>query len=140
MSSTARLRILDTMTVSFLLKGDSGAIDRLQECSRTAVLVPQPVLAEIRYGLEKLPTSKRRSRLESRFELLLEQLVRAEWNDDVSHRFGILKSWLERRETRLEDFDIAIAAHAVSRGAILASSNSQHMERIPDLELEDWSG
>lgn len=139
MSATVRDRILDTMTVSLLMKGQPGVLGRLEACERTGVFVPQPVIAEIHYGLARLPGSKRKARLEARFELIAREIRRADWTDQVSSCFGAIKALLERRGTRLEDFDIAIAAHARARGGILVTSNVDHMGRISGLDIEDWA-
>jgi tRNA(fMet)-specific endonuclease VapC len=40
---------------------------------------------------------------------------------------------------RIEDFDAAIAAHALAGGATLVTSNGRHMTGIPGLRVEDWS-
>ena len=53
--------------------------------------------------------------------------------------YGRIKATLERRGTRIEDFDAAIAAHALARGATLVTSNLSHMTRVPGLRVEDWS-
>jgi tRNA(fMet)-specific endonuclease VapC len=135
----AKKRVLDTTVVSALMKADPVAVERFAACARPDVLVPQPVVAEIRYGLARLPPSRRRTQLTSRLDLILEDLVRATWTDEVSEVFARVKAVLERAGTRLEDFDIAIAAHALAHGAILATANVRHMARIPSLEVEDWS-
>jgi tRNA(fMet)-specific endonuclease VapC len=46
---------------------------------------------------------------------------------------------LERRGQRIEDFDAAIAAHAVAQDATLVTANTFHMSRIAGLAVEDWS-
>jgi tRNA(fMet)-specific endonuclease VapC len=46
---------------------------------------------------------------------------------------------LERRGTRIEDFDAAIAAHALALDAILVTANVDRMIRVPNLRVEDWS-
>jgi tRNA(fMet)-specific endonuclease VapC len=56
----------------------------------------------------------------------------------VSRAFGGIKVGLERKGQRLEDFDVAIAAHAVAHNAILVTSNVAHMSGIAGLEVEDW--
>jgi predicted transcriptional regulator len=40
---------------------------------------------------------------------------------------------------RIEDFDAAIAAHALALGATLVTVNLGHMTRFPGLRVEDWS-
>lgn len=139
MSPTSAKRVLDTTAVSALMRGDSRAIDRLEECGRRNVLIPQPVVAEIRYGLARLVPSRRRSRLEARFDRIVLDVGRASWTDEVSAAFGRVKAELERSGTRLDDFDLAIAAHALALDAILATSNLRHMSRVPSLEVEDWA-
>lgn len=120
------------------MKGEAAAVDRLESCSRTAVFIPQPVVAELRYGLTRMAKSKRKAMLEERLELILGELPRASWDDEVSRQFGTAKAMLERSGQRLEDFDLAIASHALAAKGILVTSNSKHMSRLPGLELEDW--
>jgi predicted nucleic acid-binding protein len=46
---------------------------------------------------------------------------------------------LERCGSRLEDFDVAIAAHAASTDAVLVTHDRALGTRIPDVIVEDWS-
>jgi tRNA(fMet)-specific endonuclease VapC len=120
------------------MKGEPNVIARLRQVARTAVFIPPPVIAEIAYGIERLPRSKRREALASRFELLKREIQRAVWSDDVSHAFGSITATLERKGERIEDFDAAVAAHAVAAGGVLVTANIKHMTRVPGLEIEDW--
>ena len=131
--------VLDTNVISALMKGEPNVIERLQSIARPDVSMPQPVVAEIEYGLQRLPRSKRRDALASRFELLKAEIQRVAWSDDVSVAFGAIKALLERRGERIEDFDAAVAAHAVANGCILVTANMKHLIRVPDAEIEDWS-
>ena len=131
--------VLDTNAVSALMKGTAAVVERLAASAPADVAVPQPVLAEIAFGIERLPRSKRRAALQSRFDLLSAELPRAEWTDAVSQLFGRIKAALERRGTRIEDFDAAIAAHALALEATLVTANLDHMIRVPGLLVEDWS-
>jgi tRNA(fMet)-specific endonuclease VapC len=132
--------ILDTNAVSALMKGAPTVIARLSRVKRTEVFVPPPVIAEIAYGIERLPKSKRRQALTARFQLLKDELQRAVWSDEVSQAFGSIKAALERKGERIEDFDAAVAAHAVAMGGVLVTANLKHMTRVPGLEVEDWEG
>ena len=67
------------------------------------------------------------------------ELARASWSDEVSESFGRIKAVLEKKGQRIEDFDAAIAAHALATGAVLVTANLDHMTRIPGLTVEDWS-
>jgi tRNA(fMet)-specific endonuclease VapC len=131
--------ILDTNAVSELMKGTAATVERLVATTPADVAVPQPVLAEIAFGIERLPRSKRRTALQARFDLVRSELARAEWTDAVSEAYGRIKAALERRGRRIEDFDAAIAAHAVAAGATLVTANVGHMTRVPGLRTEDWS-
>lgn len=130
--------VLDTNAVSALMKGSPAVVERLAATAPTDVAVPQAVLAEIAFGIERLPRSKRRASLQNRFELIAAELPRAEWTDAVSQVFGRIKASLERRGTRIEDFDAAIAAHALAFEATLVTANFDHMIRVPGLRVEDW--
>jgi tRNA(fMet)-specific endonuclease VapC len=131
--------VLDTNAVSALMKGTPAVVERLAATAPTEVAIPQPVLAELAFGIERLPRSKRRTSLQARFDLVSAELPRAEWTDAVSQAFGRIKAMLERRGTRIEDFDAAIAAHALSLEATLVTANLDHMVRVPGLRVEDWS-
>jgi tRNA(fMet)-specific endonuclease VapC len=131
--------VLDTNVVSLLMKGDPNAVERLKRVARGDVCLPQPVVAEIAYGIQRLPRSKRKDALASRFELLKGELKRVAWSDDVSDAFGLIKATLERKGEPIEDFDAAIAAHALAAGGVLVTANVKHMTRVPELQIEDWS-
>ena len=131
--------VLDTNAVSALMKGNPTVVERLAATTPAQVAIPQPVLAEIAFGIERLPRSKRRTSLQTRFELISAELPRAEWTDAVSRMFGRVKATLERRGTRIEDFDAAIAAHALALEATLVTANLDHMIRVPGLRVDDWT-
>ena len=67
------------------------------------------------------------------------ELPRAPWTDAVSERFGLIKATLERSGRRIEDFDAAIAAHALAIDASLVTANLDDMSRVPGLKIEDWA-
>ena len=131
--------VLDTNALSALMRGDEAFLRRIERAEKQSVLVPQPVLAEIAYGIERLPRSKRKERLRRRFELIRDELARCPWTDEVSECFGSIKARLERRGERIEDFDVAVAAHARVVDGVLVTANRAHMARVDGLEMEDWT-
>lgn len=131
--------ILDTNTISELMRGNGATLAKLRDCSSQDVAIPQPVRAEIAFGLALMRQSRRRVELERRWEVLAKELRSAHWTDEVSQSFGEIKARLQHDGNLIEDFDIAIAAHATAEGHCLVTNNTKHLGRIPGLHLEDWS-
>jgi tRNA(fMet)-specific endonuclease VapC len=131
--------VLDTNVVSLLMKGEPSVVERLKQVARRDVGMPQPVIAEIAYGIERLARSKRKTALNSRFEMLKNEIQRVAWTDEVSNAFGAIKAGLEDKGERIEDFDAAVAAHALALDCILVTANLKHMRRVLGLGIEDWS-
>lgn len=130
--------ILDTNVFSGFMAGASLLEARLEGLRVGEVLVPQPVIAEISAGIERLPRSKRERSLRRAFERVSGLFVRSLWTDEVSHTYGRIKGRLISRGASIDDFDLAIAAHAVVERAIVATDNVRHFERVPGLEVENW--
>jgi tRNA(fMet)-specific endonuclease VapC len=121
------------------MRAEPSAIERLRSVARVDVGVPQPVVAEIEYGIARLPRGRKKVVLAERWRFFARELPRADWTEDVSARFGALKALLEKAGKRLEDFDLAIAAHALAYNATLVTADGRHMTRVPGLAVEDWS-
>jgi tRNA(fMet)-specific endonuclease VapC len=131
--------VLDTNTISGFMRGHPAIVAHVEATPRLAIRVPQPVLPEIAYGLARLPRSKRKDDLVGLFRLIRQGFPRALWDDMVTDHYGRAKALLESRGERIEDFDVAVAAHALAADAVLVTANQQHMARIPGLRIEDWS-
>jgi tRNA(fMet)-specific endonuclease VapC len=131
--------LFDTNSVSALMRSTAGMLVRVESASRANIAVPQVVYAEVAYGIERMPEGKKKEALRNVFKLVRGELSSAPWTDDVTDAFGRVKATLERQGTRLEDFDIAIAAHAIAMDRVLITSNEKHMSRVSGLRWEDWS-
>ena len=79
----------------------------------------------------RLPRSRRKERLRQRFAIFLSEFQRVPWSDEVSAVFGQVKALMERCGVRLEDFDVAVVAHAAAIEATLVTDDLEHMSRIP---------
>lgn len=130
--------ILDTNIVADLLKNVPSTYERLTRLKRNQVFLPQPVLAEIEFGLSRLGHSERQNKLRNRYHILLQEIPRATWNDFVSQSFGLIKAHLQETGQLIEDFDIAIAAHAHAKRGTLVTHNVRHFNRIENLLIEEW--
>ena len=60
------------------------------------------------------------------------------WLPESSEYFGSIKADLESRGTIIDDFDIAIAAIAISHKYGVITDNMDHFRRINGLESKNW--
>ncbi len=130
--------VLDTNAVSAAMKGEPNVLARMRAVGKKNLGVPEPVYAEVVYGIERLAKSKRRAALQTRYEAVFKELGSVPWTHAVTEHYGLVKAQLEHKGKRIEDFDAAIAAHALATGAILVTANIDHMARVPGLVIEDW--
>jgi tRNA(fMet)-specific endonuclease VapC len=124
--------MLDTNAVSAFLKRSSPRLDawvREQRCCLSAIVV-----AEIRYGLEKLPAA---TRLQALAEATLDTLETLPWTEECARIYGRLRADLEREGTPLAAMDLLIASHALSEGCALVTAD-QAFAKVATLQLETW--
>jgi len=69
---------------------------------------------------------------------LLSVIIVLPWLPESSESFGKIKADLEREGNIIDDFDIAIAAIAISHKCGVVTSNLKHFQRIKDLEIKYW--
>ncbi len=58
---------------------------------------------------------------------------------EVVEIFGICKAKLERSGTPLDDFDLILAACAMTKNLVLVTNNTKHFKRIEGLKIADWT-
>jgi len=124
--------MLDTNAVSAFLKGRSPRLDgwvREQRCCLSAIVV-----AEIRYGLEKLPPT---SQLLVLAENIFKTLEILPWSEACARVYGRLRAELERSGKPLAAMDLLIASHALSEGCTLVTAD-QAFTNVAELQLEFW--
>ena len=132
------LHMLDTDTVSYLIKGKSPAIE-----ARLAALVPSTVCvsvmtrAELQYGLKRLPADHRLHLAVRQFLKIVRILP---WDTDAADWYAEIRHQLVSTGQPVGEMDMMIAAHALSAGAVLVTNNSRHYARIEaPLILENWA-
>ena len=128
--------VLDTDTVSALMRGEPSVATRVAGTPREDVAISQVTAAEIEFGLCYLPASKRRRALEAQWSAIGSELLRLPWSDEVSRRFGERKARLEKAGRRMSDFDLAIGVHALAYGLTLVTA-ARAFERLRPTR-ENW--
>jgi len=96
--------------------------------------VPQPVLAEMLYGIGILPRGKQNmaewGRLKSNFDFYLPDVSDAE-------KAAELRITLRRQGWQLETVDALIAVIAVRYGLTLLTTDKD-FSAVPELQTENW--
>lgn len=126
--------LLDTDICIHILRGNNKVIEERRKYP-DQVAVSFMTVAELYYGAEKSanPTKNR-----SLIEQLLLTLVVINSDNQIMHRFGMLKASLEGLSIPLADADLLIAATAVEKCNLLVTGNIKHFGRIPGLPLVNW--
>ncbi len=127
--------MLDTNTISDLLKGQSNVARRVSAAGPKRLCLSVVTEGELHYGLAKRPDAKK---LQTAVRELLLAIEILPWTSDVARRYGAMRADLERRGRPLGSLDLMIAAHALERDAILASRD-KGFRAIPGLKVEDWT-
>lgn len=118
------------------MAGRGGAADRIAAVPREDVAICQVTVSEVEFGLRRSSRSRRRTRLERQWEVIGAELMRVAWDDEVSRVFGEQKARLQSSGRRLNDFDLAIAAHAIAHGMTLVTADAA-FARLR-LQCENW--
>jgi tRNA(fMet)-specific endonuclease VapC len=129
-------RMLDTNTVSMIVRGGIPSVDRqLLLAAPDDLCISAITQGELLFGLAKAPDATRIARL---VHAALDRLAILPWTTEVAATYGDLRAEMRRMGRALGALDMLIAAHALSIGATLVTSDSA-FRHVPRLAAEDWS-
>lgn len=131
-----RLFMLDTDTVSFLIRGKAPALDaRVAATSPRQLCISAVTRGELLYGLNLKEGAHR-------LTLLVDQLLRRvrclPWDEAAATHFASIAAQLHKAGTPIGTMDAMIAGHAMSAGAVLVTNNARHFSRVVGLTVENW--
>lgn len=126
--------LLDTNVVSETAKPQpSEQVVKWLQVNRGACVLASITIAEMRYGIERLPDSKRKARLETKFKFLAEDYAAQlyEFDGPAAFEWGRYAAELEAEHGaewwRTFDLrDTMIAAIAREYGLTIATRNTDH--------------
>jgi tRNA(fMet)-specific endonuclease VapC len=126
--------MLDTDSVSYALRGEGRVATRILEHRPSELCVSSITLAELRYGAQRRNSAK----LHKAIDVLFANLPVLPFDETCAGQFGVLAADLAARGTPIGDFEVLIAAHAMSVRATLITNNVKHFARVDQLKLENW--
>lgn len=127
--------LLDTNTVSHLIKGHPTATRRLLAVPLHSVCVSAITAGELAFGLAKRPQATALKKMVDEFLRRVDVLP---WNHAVANTYGQLRVQLQAQGIGLSPLDMQIAAHATEVKATLVS-NDQAFRKVAGLTTEDWT-
>lgn len=92
--------------------------------------------AELLYGVEPSP---RRSQDAAALAAFLPYVEAMDFNEDAALHYAQVRADLKRRGTMIGENDLFIAAHARALGLRLVTNNTAQFERVPGLDVENWT-
>ena len=135
------LFVLDTDTLTLLQRRIPIVCERAAAHATETAITVLTVEEQLSgwYGL--LRKAKKPARLIEAYRSLAEnvrflsQLRILDYDEPALSRYEELK----RQKLNIGKFDLRIAAVALHHGAIMVTCNVRHFQRVPGLQLEDWS-
>jgi len=131
--------LLDTNVVSYFLRDASALLSQRILDSRPQDLAISTISAgELRFGLSKLPPSKRANSLALRMNHLFNSLSIEPLPVEAAMHYGEIRQQLEALGQPIGGNDLWIAAHALAQDFTLVSNNTREFQKVTKLHLENW--
>ncbi len=125
--------LLDTNAIIAMFRDLHGMRAAILKAGFDTCAISEITLAELLYGAYK--GGYERHSHEVRF--VKEHFKVIPISDSVI-KYAQLRTQLEADGVRLDNFDLLIAATAITEGFTLVTHNKKHFDRIPGLKIKDW--
>lgn len=129
------MTLLDSSTLVHYLRGVPTVVRRFQQTSRHDLRIPSIVAYEIAFGALKSRIGRQRSAVSG----LLGAIPQIPFDAAAAAEAARIRAELEGRGFLIGPMDLLIAGTAVSRGAVLVTSNTVEFRRVKNLRLVDWA-
>jgi len=128
--------MLDTNTVSYALRGDPPIVrERLSSVPMVQVCISTITEAELLAGLALKPAATKLAASVAKFLLGVTVLP---WDSAAAKSYATLYFASRKRGRALTTVDLLVAAHALSAGVTLVTSDRAFHNLRPALPLADW--
>lgn len=126
--------LLDTNICIFMLKNKYDVRKKVIEVGASNCYISEITIAELYYGASKSKQKKERLKdldfITEKFKVLPIY--------PALPIFGDIRAELEEKGRRIDDFDILIGATAIKNNVVLVTDNIKHLERLPNIKIENW--
>lgn len=137
------MTILDTNVLSALMRQipDEHVVAWLDQQPRSSIWTTSISVLEVRFGLQIMPTGKRRSLLVQAFEALLDKIGQrvAAFDTTAAQHTGDLMALRHKKGCPGDLRDTMIAGIALAHRATLATRNTVHFGDLEVPVVNPWS-
>ena len=128
--------LLDTNACIHFLNGTNDRlVRRILDAGPGKAAISSITLAELHFGAAR--SVRAEANLE-RVEAFADELASYPFDDDCAARFGRIKARLLAEGRPAPDFDLAIAAVAMTYGLTVVTAD-RHFAEVPGLAAVDWT-
>ncbi len=128
--------MLDTNTVSHLLKRHPAVTRRVVAVPITTVCISAITQGELLFGLARRPDA---TALHDAVREFLRRVDVLPWDAATSEVYGPVRAAAQREGRVLAPMDLLIGSHALSVDAVLVT-NDRAFAQLSGLAVEDWTG
>jgi tRNA(fMet)-specific endonuclease VapC len=127
--------MLDTNTVSHLLKKHPVVARRVVAVPITSLCISAITQGELLFGLAKRPEA---TALHDAVGEFLRRVDVLAWDAAAAHSYGAARAATQREGRVLAPMDLLIGSHALSIDAVFVTSD-RAFGQVGGLKLEDWT-
>lgn len=125
--------LLDTNVLVAMFRGRQTIRDAILKVGFDNCCISEVSMAELLVGVYKCGYEEHSH--ETRF---VEEHFTSIPISGAIEKYAQIRAELEAAGTRLDSFDLLIAATAITQGMTLVTHNTNHFERVPRLNVRDW--
>lgn len=127
--------LLDTNICIYFLKGQYALNRKIAEVGELNCFISEKTVAELKYGVENSKTVEAMRKIVEAF--IPKFFVIPIYNAlDI---YAKEKAKLRKQGLLIDDFDILIGATAVANGMVMVTNNVDHLNRLNNIVIEDWT-
>jgi tRNA(fMet)-specific endonuclease VapC len=124
--------LVDTDWAVWWLRGRPEFVEQLRTFRQDGLAISAVTLAELETGVRR---SRERVQGERVLRLFLRRVAVLPFTAAIAQRFGEENARLLESGVGIGQFDLAIAATALSHNLVVLTENRKHYERIPALKI-----
>ena len=129
--------MLDTNICIYAMKQkQEKVLQRFKQELNSGICISSITLAELEYGMKHSSNPARNEQALLRFLAPLSVLP---FGSVAASVYGEIRADLQSKGTPIGPLDMLIASHAKAEELILVTNNGREFERVPGLEIENWT-